>query len=251
MKKDRRTSLKKYNWVLRWGMISLIFALAIHVAFKITAPIKFLEAVWSAGDILTYTSTIALGLLAFWQNQRLYQESYKQEIKNLTIENYVLFIFEDLEVLFYDKDDNPDNGREVEPFEMGYNGDKAFWKYDSIKKDKLNIKLKIKNIGDHPAVNIIICDEHGKKVKGSNILHSEDKRNDKKYILNEECGIMVINIDLYELFYKKILTFYLNSNNPFGLDYSQKIKVKSNYPKNKIIQIDAQCTLCNILPFEK
>lgn len=246
-----RNTLKKYNWVLIWAVLSLVFALTIHVAFNITAPAKFLESVWSAGDILTYTSTIALGLLAFWQNQKLYEESYKQEVRNLTIEKYVLFTFEDLEAIFYNEGDCSDSWREVKPMEMGYNGNKAFWKYNSIEKDKLKIKIKIKNIGDYPAVQIMVVDKNGNRLKKSNIVHSDGDTNDKRYILNGDCGTMIINIEMRELLNKKSLEYYLNFKNPFGLSYSQVISVESRHSNNKIIQVDAQCSLHNLQPLKK
>lgn len=56
-------------------ILSTIFALVIHVLFSITAPCNFLEGEWGAGDILTYVSTIALGVLAVWQNQRFKEEN--------------------------------------------------------------------------------------------------------------------------------------------------------------------------------
>lgn len=60
-------------------IISSVFALIIHILYSITAPFEFLEHEWEAGDILTYVSTIALGLLAIWQNQKFKEESDKAQ----------------------------------------------------------------------------------------------------------------------------------------------------------------------------
>lgn len=69
-------------------VISIIFALLIHILFSISAPLDWLEAKWSAGDILTYVSGISLGLLAMWQNQRFKGENDKSQerLEKLTIQ---------------------------------------------------------------------------------------------------------------------------------------------------------------------
>ena len=58
-------------------IISGLFALIIHVLYSIPAPFEFLVHKWEAGDILTYVSTIALSLLAVWQNQKFKEENDK------------------------------------------------------------------------------------------------------------------------------------------------------------------------------
>lgn len=65
----------EYTLIRNTIILSTIFALIIHILFSVTAPCDFLEGEWGAGDILTYVSTIALGLLAFWQNQRFKEEN--------------------------------------------------------------------------------------------------------------------------------------------------------------------------------
>ena len=71
----KKETYKKYGWILIWGFVSIIFAVILHCLFSIEAPISFLQAKWNAGDILTYSSTILLGLLALWQNQRFKNEN--------------------------------------------------------------------------------------------------------------------------------------------------------------------------------
>ena len=74
MKLKIKNFLKKH-WIGCWAILSVIFAIVIHFLFSLTAPCKSLVAKWGAGDILTYTSTIALGLLAMWQNKKLKEEN--------------------------------------------------------------------------------------------------------------------------------------------------------------------------------
>ena len=61
--------------VLLWGIASILFAFIIHCLFSGKAPNEWIAAKWGAGDILTYASTVALGLLAVWQNQKFKEEN--------------------------------------------------------------------------------------------------------------------------------------------------------------------------------
>lgn len=70
-----RDWIKKNRIVVIWGIVSILFALIINWAFRKEAPWEFLEAKWSPGDLLTYASTVSLGLLAIWQNQRFKEEN--------------------------------------------------------------------------------------------------------------------------------------------------------------------------------
>ncbi len=60
-------------------LCSILFALVVHWLFSTPAPNEWLVHKWEAGDILTYVSTIALGLLAIWQNQRFKAENDKAQ----------------------------------------------------------------------------------------------------------------------------------------------------------------------------
>ena len=64
-----------YLWIVIWAAASIVFAFVLHCLFSIGAKEPFWQAKWSAGDILTYTSSVILGLLALWQNQRFKTEN--------------------------------------------------------------------------------------------------------------------------------------------------------------------------------
>ena len=67
--------LIKEHLIQTWIVASIVFAILIHILFVTDAPCDKLQAQWGAGDILTYTSTVALGLLAVWQNQKFKEEN--------------------------------------------------------------------------------------------------------------------------------------------------------------------------------
>ena len=67
--------------ILTWPIASVIYAIVIHILFSISISNTWFQAKWSAGEILTYVSTVALGLLAVWQNKKFKEENDKaQEI---------------------------------------------------------------------------------------------------------------------------------------------------------------------------
>lgn len=69
---------KKYigkHWLGSWATLSIVYACIIQLLFSFPAPNKFLVAHWGAGDILTYASTVSLGLLAMWQNKKMQEEN--------------------------------------------------------------------------------------------------------------------------------------------------------------------------------
>lgn len=107
----------------------------------------------------------------------------------------------------------------------------------------MNIRIEIENIGDYPAVKLMVADKNRKKIENSNITHSRDGVNDSKHILEGDSGYMIMNIKLQELYDKRSLKYYLKFENPFGSLYSQEITIESNHTNNKLIQIDAQIIL--------
>lgn len=78
----------KEHLVQTWIVASIVFAILIHILFVTDAPCDKLQAQWGAGDILTYASTVALGLLAVWQNQKFKEENDKSQerLEKLTIQ---------------------------------------------------------------------------------------------------------------------------------------------------------------------
>ena len=73
--RQKINKLVKEHLVVSWAITSAAFAIVIHICFSIPAPVKWFEATWDAGDVLSYASTIPLGLLAMWQNQKFKEEA--------------------------------------------------------------------------------------------------------------------------------------------------------------------------------
>ncbi len=61
--------------IIPFIIITILFAITIHILFLVEAPYEWMVAKWSAGDVLTYASTILLGLLALYQNQIFKEEN--------------------------------------------------------------------------------------------------------------------------------------------------------------------------------
>ena len=65
--------------VIMWVICSIVYAIIVNVCFSVKIPISWLKVKWNAGDILTYTSTVSLGLLALWQNRKLAKENKESQ----------------------------------------------------------------------------------------------------------------------------------------------------------------------------
>jgi len=73
--------------ILTWAIASVIYAIVIHILFSISISNTWFQAKWSAGEILTYVSTVALGLLAVWQNKKFKEENdvSQERLEKLTV----------------------------------------------------------------------------------------------------------------------------------------------------------------------
>lgn len=71
-----------------WIVCSAIFAFGVHCLFSIPACSEWFAAKWSAGEILTFVATVALGLLAVWQNKQFKKESdiSQARLEKLTVQ---------------------------------------------------------------------------------------------------------------------------------------------------------------------
>ena len=72
---------KSKKLVCIWATASIIAALVIHGLFHLNAPNEWFIAAWSAGDILTYFSTVTLGLLAVWQNGKIQKSNEESQAR--------------------------------------------------------------------------------------------------------------------------------------------------------------------------
>ncbi len=226
---------KKWGWIVFWAILSVVVAAVIHTLFSLPAPKEYWVATWSAGDILTYISTVALGLLALWQTQKLHYDNEKTTKYNFAVEKYVLFDFIDLKVYFIHNNGSTEEAKIVQ---NGYNRKKAVWKFNSIDSSgykKLLLVFTIKNISSLPAISPQIF-ENGNEAKNCNIICGNT--NDRNYISANGEGDIKIILNTNDLNKNYSLKFH----NPFGCIYEQKITI-SNSENEQIILIDGESTL--------
>ena len=69
------------HFIFVWIVSSALFAFIIHCLFSTPAPNEWIAAKWGAGEILTFVSTVALGLLAVWQNKRFKEENDESQLR--------------------------------------------------------------------------------------------------------------------------------------------------------------------------
>lgn len=243
MKKD---SIFSRWWF--WLILILVVVVTITIPFIINESYmanKGYVTLWEAkdvlsfyGDYLAFIGTVALGGLALWQNFRLYATTAKQEKKKIAVENYALFSFEEMKYVYLDENLNEGISNQHIPVK-GFNGDCMIWQtFSSQPAHELKLEFKIRNIGKSLATNIYISDTDAKKMENTNVLHTEDdnNENDKKYILPNDEGVLIILVAMATLNSERKITYPLRYQNPFGSIFTQKIEVKKLHDNMVLIE---------------
>ena len=75
--------MKKIDKWWIWAIGALFFLIIVQILFSIPAPCKYLDAVWEAGDLISFAGTIVLGFVAIHQTQQANEMSKRlMEIEN-------------------------------------------------------------------------------------------------------------------------------------------------------------------------
>ena len=231
---------KKWKWIVIWAIASVIFAIVIQFLFSNPAPCDFLDAKWEAGDILSYVSTVALGLLAMWQNQKMSYDAEKKEKQSRAIEKSIIFDFDEVSCWLYDTGEDLDDKTKAQIKDEGFNGDFAIRTYIRQRsKERINFSLPITNLSDYVATNLKIEKPSNINDCKTNVLHSKDDINNKKYILPHNGGLIKIDFPYSEL--QDRMRFKLCFSNQFGDKYSQDIIIIKSY--DYLIRIETQIIL--------
>lgn len=67
----------KKSQLFLWICIIAIFLVGVQILFSIPAPRKWLEAVWDAGDFISFVGTIFLGIVAVYQTRKANEISFR------------------------------------------------------------------------------------------------------------------------------------------------------------------------------
>lgn len=81
---------KPFEKWLYWLLGSLGFLLIVHILFTIKAPHEWLEAKWTAGDVISFAGTIVLGFIAISQTQ--FANQMNQKILEMQRQDYLPLI---------------------------------------------------------------------------------------------------------------------------------------------------------------
>lgn len=67
----------KKSQLFLWICMIIIFLVGVQILFSIPAPCKWLEAVWDAGDLISFVGTISLGIVAVYQTKKANEISFR------------------------------------------------------------------------------------------------------------------------------------------------------------------------------
>ena len=95
--------IKKY-WISSFIIASIVFLIIVHILFSIYPKNQWLQAKWSACDLLTYVGTVALGVIALWQNQQLQKENERLQNRDsgISLLSHRLEVFKGVKERRYD-----------------------------------------------------------------------------------------------------------------------------------------------------
>ncbi len=200
------------NIVLACALGCVFFALLIHILFKIKTGPECLKAEWEAGDILTYASTVALGLLALWQNKRFKEENdiaqvrlekLTEQANSLAIINKII----DMETnrLKHLKTAIDDFSKACDPADIII----QFKPYDSIKKDSGLIASAIIARGRIRISLEALCIELG--------INLDEEQKESASFLNTIINYSEASLKLIQIYSESLLVVTKGE-----LDYSQE-----------------------------
>lgn len=67
----------KKSQLFLWICTVVFFLVGVQVLFSIPAPCKWLDAVWEAGDLMSFVGTISLGIVAVYQTRKANEISFR------------------------------------------------------------------------------------------------------------------------------------------------------------------------------
>lgn len=140
--------MKKFiekHLILFFVIASAVYAFIIHCLFSETPENTWFIAEWEAGDILTYVSTVSLGLLAVWQNQKFQKENEKtqQQLEDIIKDSNTISIIN--KIVEYESD----NLKRLQ---------NAFHEFSTSADPQLICSMYGKNISDSLAVSTAMAD---------------------------------------------------------------------------------------------
>lgn len=249
---------KRRSLVVQAAVISVVFAVMVHILFLWESSPWWLTADWESGDILVYAGTISLGVIALWQNQKVHDEVKKDKKRDLAMQYAPLFEFGESACLFRIIDKNTDltvkkiaskvegsinEGKHMFIIELGER--KSLYE---IGLHEIDLRIKIKNVGSSAAIisksNIIVADCNSFE---ESLLKPRPyvPINLKNHLPINESGLILWSIDFQKSPINQDIIGKLQFQNHFGSNYTQKIIVKiTNRLFNEIIlTIDPQPTI--------
>ena len=209
--------LKRHKWLVCLSEVFFIFGipLIIHILFKFDTKIFFLQAEWTAGDLLEYhgailsfIGTVVLGALALYQNKLIKEES---DAKNVIKE----------------KREYEENMPKFVVSPSVCNGNCA------------NLRFEIKNISNNFSSDIILLDIRILSPDGSVFWESEQKLEQSAIQPNNIMEVNLKNPSINEDGY--IFMIYMQCKDKYNEVHNYMIKgiyyVKNSFPDLSITEI--------------
>lgn len=194
--------IKKYKLVIFSVLIGVLIAIfiipvLINLCFKFTCPLLLFQAEWDASDalnyygvVLSFLGTTMLSTLALLQNNMIREDNDKhtKQLENMEYQKNAPIIIVELKP-----------------------GCKAMGLTD-------NVELKIKNISDNLAQNVVVSDV-AITVNDKHIW-KDDKKHEYCYVIKD--AVVTLALDNPSLKEGQILSFKISYRDIFGNNYQHE-----------------------------
>ena len=224
--------MKKINKWWAWLIASVVFLIVIQVLFSIPAPCKWLEAVWEAGDLISFVGTIVLGYVAVSQTQR----ANKMSERLMDIENnrYMLEVRPFFMVIDW-------KAYELNSDRLLFNPDKLYIQIGTHNdgESALGIGLQLQNTTDS-YISVEYSSGHSDKVTWSNVVTNQPNRKLRLLAGGSKEIVFYANPDYMKSLIGEFITVEFILENRFAQRYKESFCMIITALSNKVIHKDGE-----------
>lgn len=217
-------------WI--WLIASIIFLIVVQILFSIPAPYKWLEAVWEAGNLITFVGTIALGYVAVSQTQRANRMS--ERLMDIENNRYMLAIRPFIMVTEW-------KAYDISVGKLLFNPDILYIQIGSYNdgEPSLGIGLQLQNTTDS-YVSAEYLRGHSDKVKWSNSATNQPNRKLRLLAGDSQEIVFYANQEYMKSLVDKIITVEFILENRFAERYKESFCLRITVLSNEYIHNDGE-----------
>ncbi len=217
---------KNKQWFI-WLIVSITFLGFTQLLFSISAPCKYLEAVWEAGDLISFVGTMVLGFVAINQTQQANKMS--ERLMDIESNRYMLEIRPFVMVTDW-------KSYELNADKLIFNPDKLYICIEEHNNDEtaIGIGLQLQNTTDS-FLTVEYCDGYSEKVKWLNSASNQPNRKLRMLAGENREIIFYANSDFMKSLQGNSITIEFILENRFAERYKESFNLIITASSNECI----------------